>query len=176
MEPEIKFLFFLFFVLMFFGALASNQPILPAFILGFAMADFFAEYPSVNRKLRTVGFAFITPFFFMKGGMNISFPELISNWHILVIFLFLLVISKSVGVGSMKKFLPSGGKIFTTLLMSTGSITFSTIALLFGYESGFLNKAQFSVLITSVLLSAVILSVFAQRVFMPKTNDVSVRN
>jgi len=168
MEPEIKFLFFIFFVLIFLGIISKSQPILPAFILGFAMADFFAENRTISRKLRTVGFAFITPFFFMKGGMNIDVASLLSNWPVLVAFFLVLVLSKAIGVGSLWRILPSGGKMFTTLLMSTGSITFSTIALLFGYESGYLDKAQFSVLITSVLLSAVVLSVFAQRMFMPK--------
>ena len=168
MEPEIKLLFFIFFVLLFLGELGQSQAILPVFVLGFAMADFFKENPVVNKKLRTIGFSFITPFFFMKSGMNIGLKELYANWMLLVGMFFLLIGSKAVGVGLFRKILPAGGRIFSTLLLSTGSITFSTIALLFGYEAGYLDKAQFSVLIAVVVLSAIILSVVAQRFFMPK--------
>jgi hypothetical protein len=55
---------------------------------------------------------------------------------------------------------------YTTLLMSTG-LTFGTIASLYGLNSGILDKAQFSVLITTVIGTAVVPTFIAQRFFTP---------
>ena len=56
--------------------------------------------------------------------------------------------------------------MFTTLLMSTG-LTFGTISSLYGLTAGILDRAQFSVLITTVVASAVIPTIIAQRWFSP---------
>jgi regulator of extracellular matrix RemA (YlzA/DUF370 family) len=56
--------------------------------------------------------------------------------------------------------------MFTTLLMSTG-LTFGTISASYGYTAGIITQAQFSVLITVVVLSAVIPTAIAQRFFSP---------
>jgi len=56
--------------------------------------------------------------------------------------------------------------MFTTLLMSTG-LTFGTISSLYGLNAGILDRAQFSVLITTVVASAVIPTIIAQRWFSP---------
>jgi Kef-type K+ transport system membrane component KefB len=67
--------------------------------------------------------------------------------------------------------LPKGGRIFLTLLMSTG-LTFGTISTMFGYQAGYIDKAQFSVLIAVVILSAVVPTIIAQRYFTPAPDDV----
>ena len=51
--------------------------------------------------------------------------------------------------------------------MSTG-LTFGTISSVFGYQSGYIDKAQFSVLIITVILSAIVPTVIAQRFFTPE--------
>jgi hypothetical protein len=53
--------------------------------------------------------------------------------------------------------------------MSTG-LTFGTISSVFGYQSGYINKSQFSILITTVILSAVVPTIIAQRYFTPVAN------
>ena len=55
---------------------------------------------------------------------------------------------------------------FTTLLMSTG-LTFGTISSLYGLTSGIIDKTQFSLLITVVVLSAVVPIAIAERWFLP---------
>ena len=56
---------------------------------------------------------------------------------------------------------------YTTLLMSTG-LTFGTIASLFGLQAGILNRAQFSLLIATVILSAILPTLIAQHWFDPR--------
>jgi Kef-type K+ transport system membrane component KefB len=55
---------------------------------------------------------------------------------------------------------------FSTLLMSTG-LTFGTISSLYGLSAGIIDKTQFSLLITVVVLSAVIPTAIAERWFVP---------
>jgi len=171
-EPEIKFLFFIFFVAMFLGELGKSHAVLPIFILGLLLSKFFEENPLFIKKLRTIGFALITPFFFIKGGMSVGIPEVLANWQILVAFLSVKIGAKVIGVYPItRKLLPSGGRVFLTLLMSTG-LTFGTIASIFGFQNGYLNKAQFSVLIATVILSAVVPTIIAQRFFTPVSEEV----
>jgi hypothetical protein len=55
---------------------------------------------------------------------------------------------------------------FTTLLMSTG-LTFGTIASLYGLNAGIVDRTQFSLLVTVVVLSAIVPTAIAQRWFSP---------
>jgi regulator of extracellular matrix RemA (YlzA/DUF370 family) len=57
--------------------------------------------------------------------------------------------------------------MFTTLLMSTG-LTFGTISATYGYTAHIITQAQFSVLVTVVVLSAVIPTAIAQRFYSPE--------
>jgi Kef-type K+ transport system membrane component KefB len=78
-EPEIKLVFACLFLLMWLGARANSQAALPAFVLGLAMSRFFASHRLEQDRLRVVSFAFLTPFFFLKGGLNVSTSALCSS-------------------------------------------------------------------------------------------------
>ena len=169
-EPEIKLLFFIFFFSMFLGEIGKSHAVLPIFVLGLLMSRFFEENHALLSKLRTVAFALITPFFFIRGGMNVGISEVVSSFNILIALLIIKLIAKIISVYPLTvAFLPKStkkDKIFFTLLMSTG-LTFGTIASVFGFQSGYLDKTQFSVLISVVILSAVVPTIIAQRFFSP---------
>src|SRR5262249_53187473 len=71
-EPEIKLVFASLLLLMWLGGRANSHAVLPAFILGLALATHYAEHRQEQQRLRVVAFAFLTPLFFLKGGMNVS--------------------------------------------------------------------------------------------------------
>ena len=50
--------------------------------------------------------------------------------------------------------------------MSTG-LTFGTIASLYGLNAGIIDKTQFSLLVTVVVLSAIVPTAIAERWFLP---------
>jgi hypothetical protein len=52
--------------------------------------------------------------------------------------------------------------------MATG-LTFGTISALFGLTNGFIDQAQYSVLVTVVILSAVVPTLVAERFFRPES-------
>ncbi len=71
-EPEIKLVFASLLVLMWLGGRAHSHAVLPAFVLGLALATHYVEHRQEQERLRVVAFAFLTPLFFLKGGMNVS--------------------------------------------------------------------------------------------------------
>jgi hypothetical protein len=59
--------------------------------------------------------------------------------------------------------------------MSTG-LTFGTISSLYGLNAGIIDRTQFSLLITVVVLSAIVPTVIAQRFFQPHPELGRVRH
>ncbi len=168
-EPEIKYIFLLLFIFMFFANIGEGQAVLPAFVLGLLMSKHFIETSKtkeVRNRLRTVAYAVITPIFFIVGGLKVSFPLILSAFGLFCILFVLKIIAKFLGVYFLaRKYIPDGS-MYTTLLMSTG-LTFGTIAAVFGLNSGFIDQVQYSVLIGVVIASAVIPTFIAQKWFMP---------
>jgi Kef-type K+ transport system membrane component KefB len=168
-EPEIKYVFLLLLVFVYFANLGDGHAVLPAFLLGRLMSPHFGE-PSgtkaVRNRLRTVAYAIITPIFFIVGGLRVSLPMIISAFGLFIALFILKIVMKFIGVYFLaKKYIPSGS-MYTTLLMSTG-LTFGTISSMFGLSAGFINQVQYSVLVGVVIASAVIPTFIAQKWFMP---------
>src|SRR3989475_2841320 len=166
-EPEIKGAVAALLVLMFFAEKAQSHAVLPAFVLGLALARIFHEHPELTRRFRVVAFALLTPFFFLKGGMNVSLKLVWANFGLLLLLFAVKQVTKIAGVYPLAKRWVPVNAMFTTLLMSTG-LTFGTISSLYGFNAGILDRAQFSVLVTVVVASAVIPTVIAQRWFHPE--------
>ncbi len=171
-EPEIKGAFFVLFLLMWTAQLAHSQAVLPAFLLGLAVAPVFKRNPEQHKRFRVVAFSFLTPFFFLKGGLNVNLPDLVGGLPLLAAFFLVKLGAKFAGVlpASLRYVRPHA--VYTTLLMSTG-LTFGTISSLYGLNAGIIDRAQFSVLITTVILSAIVPTLIAQRFFSPPTHALT---
>lgn len=166
-EPEIKFILLLLFILIYVAEVGASHAVLPAFILGLVVSKTFAKHHQVQRRLRIVSFAMLTPFFFIKAGMNVSLREITMNIGLLAILFFVKFIPKFIGVYPLARKYVTKDAIFSTLLMSTG-LTFGTISSLFGLNAGYINITQFSLIVTTVILSAVIPTFIAQKWFEPE--------
>ena len=165
-EPEIKLVFVCLFVLMVLADASNGHAVLPAFILGLAMSRHFQQHRSEQQRLRVVAFAFLTPFFFIKGGLNVSLGAVFANLGILAILLAAKMMPKLALVFPLaRRYMPKHAA-FGTLLMSTG-LTFGTISALFGLNEGIIDGTQFSLIITVVVASALIPTAIAQTFFHP---------
>ncbi|MEX2164742.1 MAG: cation:proton antiporter [Sulfuricaulis sp.] len=179
-EPEIKYIFVLLLIFIYFANLGDGHAVLPAFLLGLLMSKHFTESSTtkeLRNRLRTVAYAVITPLFFLVGGIKISFTLIASALGLFLVLFALKMLTKFIGVYFLaKRYLPHGS-MYTTLLMSTG-LTFGTIASVFGFNTGYLNQIQYSVLVGVVIASAVIPTFVAQRWFMPVHSEdiVDVNN
>lgn len=168
-EPEIKYIFLILLVFIYFANLGEGHAILPAFVLGLLMSKHFTESSEtkiVKNRLRTVAFAIITPLFFIVAGMKVSLSFILSAFGLFAALFAVKQFSKFTGVYFLaKRYIPDGG-IYTTLLMSTG-LTFGLIAIVFGLHSGFIDQTQYSVLTGVLIASAVIPTFIATKWFMP---------
>src|SRR5262245_49298578 len=97
-EPEIKLVFAALFLLMWLGGRADSQAVLPAFVLGLVMSSHYAQHRQEQERLRVVAFAFLTPFFFLKGGMSVSAGALWSSLGVLALLFASKMVPKFAGV------------------------------------------------------------------------------
>ena len=165
-EPEIKGAFAALLVLMWLGDKAHSHAVLPAFLLGLAVSRTLARHRSTQQRFRVVAFALLTPFFFIRSGMSLSLPLVMANLGLLGALLAVKLILKSTAVHPLARRYARHHAAFTTLLMSTG-LTFGTVSATYGYTAGIINRAQFSVLLSVVVLTAVLPTAIAQRFFAP---------
>ena len=165
-EPEIKLVFLCLFVLMVLADAAKGHAVLPAFVLGLVMSRHYREHRKEQERLRVVAFAFLTPFFFLRGGLNVSLGAVFANLGLLAILFASKMLPKIGLVLPLARRHVPRHATFTTLLMSTG-LTFGTISSLYGLNAGIIDRTQFSLLVTVVVLSAIVPTAIAQRRFSP---------
>jgi Kef-type K+ transport system membrane component KefB len=120
------------------------------------------------RRLRTLTFGLLTPFYFIRAGSFVSVPTLIAAPAAFIFFLVIKLATKIVGVYPVTKFFgsPNREAMYTTLLMST-ELTFGTISRLFGLSHGIINQGQYSTLVAAVIGSAVIPTIIANAFYLP---------
>jgi Kef-type K+ transport system membrane component KefB len=171
-EPEIKGAFAALFLLMWTADLAKSHAVLPAFLLGLAVARVFQRNPEQHRRFRVVAFSLLTPFFFFRGGLNVTLGALATAVPLVLGFFGVKIGLKFAGVlpASLRYVRPHA--MYTTLLMSTG-LTFGTISATYGLNARIIDRTQFSVLVAVVILSAIVPTAIAQRIFSPPVHRLS---
>ncbi len=168
-EPEIKLLFLILFALGGLANLGKSEAVLPAYLVGMALAPFFMGNKELQLRLRAICFAFLTPFYFLKAGSLIQASALVTGAGLIGLFLLVKMATKFTGILPLTryfKFEPREG-MYTTLMMSTG-LTFGSISALFGFTNHIIDQTQYTVLITAVVGSAVVPTLIAQVWFQPK--------
>ncbi|MDQ6868757.1 MAG: cation:proton antiporter [Pseudomonadota bacterium] len=168
-EIETK---FLLLCLLGMGALAGwagSEAVLPAYLIGMVLAGTVGKDHALVRRLRTLTFGLLTPFYFIRAGSFVSIPALIAAPSAFVFFLIVKVATKIIGVYPVTKLFgaPNKEAMYTTLLMATG-LTFGTISSLFGLSHGIIDKSQYSALVAAVIGSAVIPTVIANAFYLPR--------
>jgi Kef-type K+ transport system membrane component KefB len=165
-EPEIKLVFVCLLALMVLADASEGHAVLPAFVLGLVMSRHYQQHRQEQERLRVVAFAFLTPFFFLKGGLNVSLAAVVANVGILAVLLAAKMLPKLGLVYPLARRADPSHGVFIALLMSTG-LTFGTISSLYGLNAGIIDGTQFSLLVTVVVLSAIIPTAIAQSWFAP---------
>ena len=167
-EPEIKFLFFVLFALGGLASQAKSEAVLPAYLVGLAVAGVFVRDRVLVHRMRATAFSLLTPFYFIKAGLFVQLPAVVTGAGLIAALLGVKVAAKIIGVWPTSRAfgLPVREANYTTLLMSTG-LTFGTISALFGLTNGIIDQAAYTVLVTVVILSAVVPTVIATTFFEP---------
>ena len=167
-ELETKYLLFLLFGLGGFAVWAGSEAVLPAYIIGMVLAGTVGKDHFLIRRLRTLTFGFLTPFYFIRAGSFVSVPALVAAPLTFVALFFAKMCSKLFGLlPTVRAFGYSGHDgVYYSLMMSTG-LTFGTISALFGLNHGIIDQNQYSHLVATVIGSAVIPTAIANARYMP---------
>jgi len=171
-EPEIKLLLLILLGLGGLATAAGSEAVLPAYLVGLASAGVFIGDRVLMDRMRSAAFALLTPFFFLRAGLLISAPDLIAGAGAVAILFATKMATKLVGVWPVSAFfkIDRRDRTYVTLLMATG-LTFGSISALYGLNHGLVTQAQYSELLTVVILSAVLPTLIAQRLFQPVSID-----
>ncbi|HXG59651.1 MAG TPA: cation:proton antiporter [Thermoanaerobaculia bacterium] len=168
-ELEAKYLLFFLFA---FGALATwadSEAVLPAYVIGMVLAGTVGKDHVLIRRLRTLTFGLLTPFYFIRAGSFVSIPALIAAPVVCLVLLAGKMVTKITAVlpaASLFRY-PQKERFYTTMMMSTG-LTFGTISALFGFSHGIITQHQYSFLVATVILSAVVPTMIGNAYFLPR--------
>jgi glutathione-regulated potassium-efflux system ancillary protein KefC len=168
-ELEAKFLLLCLFGLGALASWADSEPVLPAYIVGMVLAGTVGKDHVLVRRLRTLTFGLLTPFYFIRAGSFVSVPALLAAPVAFLVMLCTKMIAKFIGVYPVTRYhrSPRRDGLYTTLLMSTG-LTFGTISALFGLSHHIIDQSQYSILVAAVIGSAVVPTLIANAFFMPR--------
>jgi Kef-type K+ transport system membrane component KefB len=168
-ELETKYILFLLFGLGGLAVWAGSEAVLPAYMIGSVLAGTVGKDHALVRRLRTLTFGLLTPFYFIRAGSFVSVPALIAAPATLVILFLAKMATKTAFVFPAVRAHRHAGSAgaYYTLMMSTG-LTFGTISALFGLNHQIITQAQYSFLVSAVIASAVIPTLIANTWFLPK--------
>lgn len=167
-EPGLRVLFTIIFILSAVAVYAKSEGVLPAYFLGLACAGVLITHSDVKRRLQTMAMTLLTPFYFIKAGTYVS---LSAAWGGIGLILSLFVVkvgAKIIGVlpvARLFKYSPRDSN-YLTLMMATG-LTFGTISSLYGLSHHYITQAQYTALVTVVILTAIVPTFIAQALFKP---------
>jgi Kef-type K+ transport system membrane component KefB len=167
-EPETKFISLVLLSLGGLASVAGSEAVLPAYLIGMALAPAFLSDPELPHRMRIIAFSILTPFYFLKAGSLVDLHAVVTSASLILIFLAIKMAAKFIGILPLTKLFKFEAKegMYTTLLMSTG-LTFGTISALFGLTNKIIDQQQYTILVTAVIGSAVIPTLIAQTWFLP---------
>ena len=167
-ELEAKYLLLCLFALGALAAWADSEAVLPAYVMGMVLAGTVGKDHALVRRLRTVTFGLLTPFYFIRAGSFVSVPALLAAPVAFLVLLAAKMVTKFFGVYPFTRAFGSPRRegLYTTMLMSAG-LTFGSISALFGLTHGIVTQGQYSFLIAAVIGSAVVPTLIANAFFLP---------
>jgi len=168
-ELEAKYLLLLLFGLGGLANWAGSEAVLPAYIIGMVLAGTVGKDHQLIRRLRTLTFGMLTPFYFIRAGSLVSVPAIIGAPVVFLVLLAAKMTAKLIPLAPTVRYFNYIGHegLYYSLMMSTG-LTFGTISALFGLQHGVISQAQYSFLVATVIGTAIIPTAIANAYFSPR--------
>ena len=142
---------------------------LPAYLIGMALAGTVGRDHALIRRLRTITIGLLTPFYFIRAGYFVSIPAVVAAPLGVIALIIVEMSTKVVSVYPIAKWFGSPHKdaMYTTLLMASG-LTFGTISALFGLSHKIIDESQYSTLVAAIIGTAIIPTVIANSLYLPR--------
>jgi Kef-type K+ transport system membrane component KefB len=154
---DIRFLTVLLFLLGGLGSISGIEAVVPAYVIGLALAPFLEGHGTIAHRLRAMAFACFTPFYFLRAGSFLDFAE----WSVIAAMagalLAIKIISKCAAIVPLTRVFKIAARDgwVIALLMSTG-LTFGTVTAFVGLVHGMIDRQQYAILVLSVIASGTI--------------------
>jgi len=163
-----KWILFLLFGLGALAVWSGSEAVLPAYLVGMALATVIGSDHVYIKRLRTLTIGFLTPFYFLRAGSLVSLPAIAAAPFVFLALFAGKIVTKIFGLYPVIGLFKGHKKErwYYTLLMSTG-LTFGTISALYGLTNNIITQAQYSFLVATVIASAVIPTAIANFKFLP---------
>jgi Kef-type K+ transport system membrane component KefB len=168
-EPQTKFVALVLLGLGGLATVAGSEAVLPAYLVGMALAPTFLAERELPHRMRIIAFSILTPFYFLKAGSLVEAHAVAQSIALISIFLAIKMATQVIGILPLTVYHEFDKRegMYTTLLMSTG-LTFGSISALFGLTNRIIDQTQYTILVTAVIGSAVVPTLIAQRWFQPE--------
>jgi Kef-type K+ transport system membrane component KefB len=165
----VKYLLLVLFALGGLATWADSEAVLPAYLVGMVLAGTVGKDHALIRRLRTLTFGLLTPFYFIRAGSFVSVVALVAAPTVVGGLLLVKLLTKTLGIWPVTRLFRYSRTeaAYATLLMSTG-LTFGSISALFGLTHDIIDQAQYSYLIAAVIGSAVVPTLVANAFFVPR--------
>lgn len=173
-EPDIRFVAVVLFLLGGLGSLSGTEAVVPAYVIGVALAPLLQRHPELASRLRTVAFAWFTPFYFLRAGSFVDLGGLPAIAVTATALLVIKIVAKCAAILPLTRLFhiePRDGRSIA-LLMSTG-LTFGTITAFFGLTHGIIDHRQYAILVTAVIASGTVPLLIMQRTLRQNCPPVS---
>ena len=173
-EPQTKFVSLILLGLGGLASVAGSEAVLPAYLVGMALAPTFLSEQELSHRMRIIAFSILTPFYFLKAGSLVIAETVVTAAGLIAIFLAIKMATKFIGILPLTRYHEFDKRegMYTTLMMSTG-LTFGSISALFGLSNHIINQTQYTVLVTAVIGSAVVPTLIAQTWFQPEFKELA---
>jgi Kef-type K+ transport system membrane component KefB len=173
-EPQTKFVSLILLALGGLASVAGSEAVLPAYLVGMALAPTFLAEHELAHRMRIIAFSILTPFYFLKAGSLVEVHAVIASIGLIAIFLGIKMVTKFIGILPLTRYHEFDRRegMYTTLLMSTG-LTFGSISALFGLTNHIIDQRQYTILVTAVIGSAVVPTLIAQTWFQPNFKAIA---
>src|SRR5205823_11438908 len=95
-ELETKYILFFLFGMGGVAVWSGSEAVLPAYIIGMVLAGTIGKDHVLIRRLRTLTFGFLTPFYFIRAGSFVSVPALAATPMVFVVLFFAKMLGKTI--------------------------------------------------------------------------------
>jgi len=152
-EVKIRFLFAVLLALAFLSEKGQLHASLAVFALGVLVGDLLKEQEETERRLRAVALGVFVPMFYFRAGLGFSTAAVADHWKLIALLGAVAFTSKFAAIYALsRRWLGSSRWYGATLL--NARLTFGTIAASFGLAHGLIDRDQFSILISMIVLSS----------------------
>jgi Kef-type K+ transport system membrane component KefB len=154
-EVKLRFLLAVLLAIAFLSEKGRLHASLAVFVLGALVGDLLKEQEETERRLRAVAFGIFVPMFYFKAGLGFSTAALADHWRLIALLGAVAFTSKFAAIYALSKPWLGSSRWYGAALLNA-RLTFGTIAASFGLAHGLIDRDQFSILISMIVLSSAV--------------------